>query len=197
MSQQTWSREWKTGSWIQRLSGLTYEHSKVNNGVANWISSLPGHHVSPLVRQQGEITLITIYGPKFFESRQIHEHSDCSEKTYLGEYPNAGELKSKSRLPEWARHISAIGCSFLATPTATANQTASSMMKHPGCRALKMLFGTVYPEAYEWMMGFPKGWTDCDHLEMPSFLQWQHTLTSDLDSLRNRASRQPEQLKLW
>jgi hypothetical protein len=47
---------------------------------------------------------------------------------------------------------------FLATPTATANQGAPSMMKHPGCRDIIM-----DPEVLEERMGFPKGWTDLGH----------------------------------
>lgn len=44
---------------------------------------------------------------------------------------------------------------FSATPTATANQGAPSMQKHPGCRGLEMT-----PEAWERRMGYPEGWTD-------------------------------------
>lgn len=59
---------------------------------------------------------------------------------------------------------------WLPTPTETANQTCPSMMKWPSCRNLVGLFGTgpIHPEVYEWMMGFPVGWTDLDDLETPS-----------------------------
>jgi hypothetical protein len=54
---------------------------------------------------------------------------------------------------------------FAATPTATANQLAPSMQKHPGCR----LIADLKPETLERRMGFPPGWTDIgsDPLEMP------------------------------
>lgn len=49
--------------------------------------------------------------------------------------------------------------SWLPTPTATANQWAPSMRKHPSCRNLQGLVGKS-PEVFEWLMGFPPGWTD-------------------------------------
>ena len=36
---RSWSKEWKTGSWITLLSGLTCEHSTADAGVDRWISS--------------------------------------------------------------------------------------------------------------------------------------------------------------
>lgn len=51
--------------------------------------------------------------------------------------------------------------SLLPTPTATANQCAPSMRKHPACRRLQDLTGTggrPHPEVFAWMMGFPEGW---------------------------------------
>jgi hypothetical protein len=55
--------------------------------------------------------------------------------------------------------------SLLATPTRKHNQLAPSMRKWPGCRRLQHLAGTggnPSPELYEWLMGFPPGWTRLD-----------------------------------
>jgi hypothetical protein len=110
---------------------------------------------------------------------------------FSGIWPRAGMTRSGRayRLLSLARHISALGSSWLATPTATANQTAPSMMKHPGCRrwlptpnthggknsgrwdelggsgnpfrGTPLASVAIQPWQYEWMMGFPIGWSDC------------------------------------
>jgi hypothetical protein len=39
------------------------------------------------------------------------------------------------------------------------------MRKWPSCRALQEIAGTggnPSPELYEWLMGFPEGWTELD-----------------------------------
>ena len=58
---------------------------------------------------------------------------------------------------------------WLPTPTTKANQTCHSMQKHRSCRTFIKIFGTgpIHPEIYEWMMGFPRGWTEIDASETP------------------------------
>jgi hypothetical protein len=91
--------------------------------------------------------------------------------------------------------------SLLATPTATANQLAPSMMKHPGCRAWLPtpvtqglrggsdsehasfhLFspghpghGALNPTWIEWLMGWPVGWTDLEPQATDRYQQWQRS----------------------
>ena len=64
-----------------------------------------------------------------------------------------------------------IASGLLPTPTTMGNQLAKSMQKHQGCRLLsKMAGGTggmVSPKMYEWMMGYPTGWTELKPSEMP------------------------------
>lgn len=49
------------------------------------------------------------------------------------------------------------------TPTATANQTSPSMLNKGG--SFKNLStGKLNPEWVEWLMGWPTGWTDCEHV---------------------------------
>lgn len=72
-------------------------------------------------------------------------------------------------------HTNAHAFGRLATPTATANQLAPSMAKWPGCRNLQRLAlasGLPFPTLYEWMMGWPIGWTDLRPLAMDRFHEW-------------------------
>ncbi len=54
---------------------------------------------------------------------------------------------------------------LLATPTAKGNQLAPQMKKWASCRAFKKAHppGPLHPQFVEWMMGFPKDWTEIDH----------------------------------
>lgn len=67
----------------------------------------------------------------------------------------------------WTLHhagkdTAASGQSLLPTPTRTANQDAPSMRKWPTCAALQDEIGRLNPHLWEWQMGFPEGWTDCN-----------------------------------
>ena len=63
--------------------------------------------------------------------------------------------------PAWALLTLGSDIGLLATPTAVANQTAPEMIrKWVGCRRLaKAIRGRLIPAHYEWMMGWPIGWT--------------------------------------
>jgi hypothetical protein len=54
------------------------------------------------------------------------------------------------------------------TPTAKANHDAPSMRKWPAYRRYQTSITRTFPRLWEWMMGFPEGWTDCTNSEMPS-----------------------------
>ena len=90
---------------------------------------------------------------------------------FSGTWPASGTMRSGacSPRPPLGRLTSEPAFGWLPTPTATANQTAPSMQKHPSCRAFVALFGAgpIHPEVYEWMMGFPPGWTDLEDSETP------------------------------
>jgi hypothetical protein len=90
-----------------------------------------------------------------------------SRKWFLTWKPAATKSKRlKFRLVPSDTIIGGRASGFLATPTATANQSAPSMQKHPGCRGVDLT-----PEILEKRMGFPIGWTDLekDPLETQSF----------------------------
>ena len=62
--------------------------------------------------------------------------------------------------PAWlVRLTTARGGSWLPTPTSTANHDAPSMRKWPAYRIYQEWCGRTSPRLWEWMMGFPAGWT--------------------------------------
>lgn len=70
-------------------------------------------------------------------------------------------------------HGSAIG--YLHTPTATGNYCAPSMQKWPCARAFRQVFGQVTPEAHEWLMGWPTGWSALEPLATDRFQSWRRS----------------------
>lgn len=83
--------------------------------------------------------------------------------------PQIGSIKSAMTWKQWTTPsgrrfcrlavsvttMRGLGYSLRATPTATANQSAPSMSKHPGCKGLE-----VTPHAWCLRMGFPILWLD-------------------------------------
>lgn len=62
--------------------------------------------------------------------------------------------------------------SLLPTPTAKANHCAPYMKRWPAYARLQELCGTgghPHPEVFDWMMGFPMGWTAVESPAMPLF----------------------------
>ncbi len=58
------------------------------------------------------------------------------------------------------------------------------MSKWPAYRAFQGWLGgqKIAPELWEWMMGFPVGWSDLKPLEMDKFRSWQLGLGSFLET---------------
>lgn len=63
----------------------------------------------------------------------------------------------------------------LHTPTRKANFVAPSMQKWPSCRRYVLAFGgqRITPEQFEFLMGFPIGWTALPPSETPSSRKFQ------------------------
>lgn len=78
----------------------------------------------------------------------------------------SGRSKSILRLP------AAVGAAPVSsgwpTPTAKANHDSPSMAKWPAYALYHRTAGRTTPRLWEWMMGFPDGWTDCTSSGMPS-----------------------------
>jgi len=74
----------------------------------------------------------------------------------------------KSILRHHSEAADALVSSGWPTPTAKANHDAPSMAKWPAYKLYHATAGRTTPRLWEWMMGFPAGWTDCTSSGMPS-----------------------------
>jgi len=124
------------------------------------------------------------YSSRTSSEDQSSAHAQTCEQSAI--HPCSG----CSALRWWEPLIDGSGGSLLATPTATANQTAPSMQKHPGCRAFVALFGAepILEKTYEWLMGLPPGWTDLGLAETASYQQWRRMHSSLLRAVLSRGA---------
>ncbi len=125
------------------------------------------------------------FGGSFIVLSRKRGRSGSSRKTYQpfavedwtkfsGASLRSGTMRNGTvyPLPPLAHPIEEIASGLLPTSTTMGNQLAKSMQKHQGCRLLSKIAGgtggMVSPKMYEWMMGYPTGWTELKPLEMPS-----------------------------
>lgn len=153
-------------------------------------------------RLEGETSQRT-YGPKPQSALAVFDRDSRCWKTwtlfgtrgadsleFLETWPRSGSMRNGEcfrREDAEPPTIAPASGFWLATPTATANQAAPSMQKHPGCRAWG---GRIDPESFEWAMGMPTGWTECAPLETHRFREWlsAHGPNCSGDSLEPEAA---------
>lgn len=124
---------------------------------------------------------LSICGPRCCASSAGRAPDGCSVRTFLASA--LAELTAyattwKARATPSGRTIwtlryrkgsaSESGSSSWPTPTAKANHSAPSMRKWPAYRRLADEHGEISPSLWEWQMGFPEGWTDCEPSATPS-----------------------------
>jgi hypothetical protein len=172
-----------TGRSTPSLYGMTSQRSTDDPGAALLRWYLAGFPVRPFPRQLEAETLQRISGRSSSGSWQMSLlHS--SGRRVLRALSSTRRLPTSSRwatrpaalpLPRetWVRTTFGHAIGSVHTPTATANYTAPSMQKWPGCRAFVTAFGKPSPEIHEWLMGWPQGWTDLKPLARERFRSWQ------------------------
>ncbi|AIS94251.1 putative cytosine-specific methyltransferase [Burkholderia thailandensis MSMB59] len=174
--------------------GMTYAHSTGAHGAELLIALWADFPVKPIPLQLEEGTLRMISGRKCDGSWQM-----SLPGTYLPRTSNASRSTprptisnrwatpldaSRSTPPSWVARIAAHGSGWLPTPTAKANHDAPSMRKWPAYAAWQdWLGGKTSPATWEYMMGWPIGWTDLRPLATDRFQSWlqQHSPFSNDD----------------
>ncbi len=155
--------------------GMTFVPLTVERGAEELMLYLEDFLARLTVRPQQEKTLPMIFGPKCEESWQMSLPGTYLPKTSVG-MPlikpqmilNRWVTKPKQlnfQRQTWVQTTFGKDVGYLHTPTTMANFCAPSMQKHAGCRNWVKVFGKITPNHYEWLMGWPIGWTDLKLLE--------------------------------
>ena len=153
----------------------------------------------------GRESLVTALGSiaKLCESLAPSDRDGSSSRTQTGPHgesgcPSCGASFTASGSPACrfecaprvlVPHSKDLASLSLPRPTAKANQLAPSMRKWPSCLHLQELVGRTggspHPELWEWLMGFPIGWSDSRH----SVTQWSRNARR---SSGTRSSKSPK-----
>lgn len=164
-------------------SGATSARSTADHGEVALISFLAAFPVKPIPPQLREETLLTISGRKCSGSWQMSLPGTSLPKTSADLRLTQRQATSRrwitkpSRFPlprqTWVATTFGSAIGYLHTPTTQGNYCAPSMQKHPSCRAWRAVFGSVTPEAQEWLMDWPIGWTASGPLATANLQSWQ------------------------
>jgi len=176
-------------------SGTTCKPSTGTRGGARSTLSLGDSPARTSLLQEGAKALRVpsrVYGGTWHELSMRYDLDTSSWRTHRCLFDEDLPWSSVT-LPRWGtmldglcweqdtseRHIKGIASgSWLATPTATANQLCPTMMKWPGCRAWRATKaagvdgGKLSPMWVAWLMGWPIGWTDFEPLETDKYQRW-------------------------
>lgn len=150
--------------------GMTFVPLTAERGAALFISSLEDFLARHSAPQQRGITRPMIFGRKCAESWQMSLPGTCLRRTSAAmqstQRPTTLSrwVTKPAHLPypraTWVRTTFGADIGYLHTPTTQANFCAPSMQKWGSCREWSRTFGTITPEIFEWLMGWPLGWTD-------------------------------------
>lgn len=163
--------------------GTTFAPLTADLGMAWWMSSLAASRVSPSAPPPEGGTTPPTSGRKCSESSERLSPDTSSQKTCSE--PQSGKppwifvrsatrpASLRSMRPSWLRRIAVSGGGWLPTPTAKANHDAPSMRKWPAYATYQdWLCGRTCPRTWEFLMGWPAGWTDSAASATDSFRSW-------------------------
>lgn len=172
-----------TGACLSSPSSATFERSMVDPTEAELTSWLADFPASRSAVHLEDARWLMISGRTCSGSWQMSLPGASLPRTL----PSERLSKPRATSPHWATPSSAClfprqtwvvttfggGIGYLHTPTTKANYAAKSMQKWPCARDFVRVFGRPSPEAHEYLMGWPDGWSDTRPLEMGKFLSWQ------------------------
>lgn len=171
-----------TGALSRSQFGTTSAPSTERNGGAVLTWFLEGFPVKPSPRRLEAARLRTISGrkcdgswqmslPGTFLPRTSSAAQSTPQPTTSSRWATKPAHFPYPRLT-WVRTTFGGDIGYLHTPTATANYSAPSMQKWPNCRAFVKVFGQPTPEAHEYLMDWPIGWTALRPLATDRWQSW-------------------------
>lgn len=156
--------------------GMTCEPLTVSPGFHPLMSSLEVFLAKPSATRQQAKILPMIFGRKCSESWQMSLPGTSMPRTYRQKQSTLLQttcdlwVTKPKQYPfqrkTWVLTTIGLDAGYLHTPTTQGNYCADSMQKWPSCRVWRRVFGKVTPQAQEWLMGWPIGWTGLEPLEM-------------------------------
>jgi len=167
---------------FSRLSrfGMTFAPLTENLGEELLMSYLAGFHVKPIPQQRLDAIQRTTYGQRCGEWWQMSlPHTSLPKMSAEWQLTKRQMIANRwvtkpKQLPyqrkTWVLTTFGKDIGYLHTPTTMANFLAKSMQKWGSCKAWRKTFGLITPNHYEWLMGWPLGWTDLKPLEMDKCL---------------------------
>jgi len=164
----------KRASLSRSRSGMTQDPFGESRGVGLWISSLRDSRASHSPAQVVGASRQQACGTRPSESStKLDRDSSCLRMFRL--VPSMATLIAPEfPPPAWVPHIAGRDGGYLPTPTTRANQQSPSMLKWPAYRRLAVIAGgkRLPMQFWEWMMGWPIGWTDLEPLETDRYQAW-------------------------
>ncbi len=182
------ARACETGASTKPPSGMTSAPSTLDDGAARWISYLQASRASRSATHREAGASPSISGRTSGASSTRRDLATSSSRTSSTSRSASLPLSSAgstiaSPLPEcsppsWVPRIADRDGGYLPTLTTRRNQHSDSMQKWPAYRRLRALAGASAPiRFWEWMMGFPVGWTDSECSATPQYQQWRQSLS--------------------
>lgn len=173
-------------------SGMTFGHLTGDHGGGLLTLYLEGFPARPSAQPLLDATTLRTFGRRCGESWQMSLPGLSSPKTSRQklsrwQHKTSGLWVTRPRQFPYQRQtwvLTTFGSDtgYLHTPTTKANYCANSMQKWPSAREFTRVFGRPTPEAHEWLMGWPIGWTDTKPLETDKWLSWLRSHSSCLPS---------------
>ena len=213
MLPQSLERKWKKGGFIRLLSGLMLPPSTGDLLLKQWITSAQDFHASPGVSQdiKTEQMMKDGFGTTLKESFARLDPASSSWKTsqvslwgdltpFLGTWPKSGSMLNgvcSKRLPLVQDIPASVSFSLdmFNTPVVSDGHNSSFPKSQANWDSLvgdlirngdARNGGYLNPQWVEWLMGWPIGWTESEHVEMESshYKQESHIQSSSIEQLK-------------
>lgn len=169
IASKSWQHGKKTGAFPGFQFSMTLESLTEILGAESSTSLQGVFHAKCSAARHEAATTRTIFGPRCFGSSKTQEDPSflprTSQSGLFNRPPTICEQLDTKPQPfpfprlTWVRTTFGSDIGLLHTPTTKANYSAASMQKWACCRNYMRAFGKASPEADEYLMGWPAGWS--------------------------------------